>query len=653
MKFFTLLFGLLGISFSLFAQQAKDEVVVVWAENQDGVISINWKHHDGFTGTYSVLKRNTGETIWNEVATVNAPEATYTDKSLLIGEAYEFAVLKNSSPYKAYGYVLAGFNYAPSPIHGNAILLIDSLFIDSLGAEFERFESDLNLEGWGTKVIYAGRNELVPDVKDRIKNTVDEYTEMLIIIGHVPVPYSGNFTKFGTVPPDGHIEGAGNHTGAWAADAYYGDLDGTWTDANANHTDAKLDRGDNVPGDGKFDQSKIPSAVELQVGRIDFWGMTDFNKSEYELMRNYFERNHAYRTGEWKANEQALIDNNFKSFNLASAGYHNFSTFFDSEAISDVDDYIISQREENYLWSYGCGGGSFTSCAGLNNDKTARTSDIAADTLKNVFTIIAGSYFGDWDVTNNFLRAPLCNQSLISFWGGLPRWYVHHMAKGYNIGYGAKLTMNNVDDYYNGNFNSSFNSIHIALMGDPTLTLKGLPRPSNLSAVSVSGTVELTWTGAEGTFDGYNIYRWNQEGYPELINSQVITGTSYTDKNNWLSGNYTYTVRAVKLDENPSGSYYVTSGGPTANVSHVNSIDNPIEAQLQVFPSPANNTIHIKAEYASQMQIEIYNADGKFMMDDQINGAANLDISKFESGVYFIKCFSVNGLVGHGRFIKM
>ena len=52
--------------------------------------------------------------------------------------------------------------------------------------------------------------------------------ESVFLLGHVPVPYSGQ------INPDGHS----NHVGAWAADVYYGELDGNWTDVTVNNTSA-------------------------------------------------------------------------------------------------------------------------------------------------------------------------------------------------------------------------------------------------------------------------------------------------------------------------------------------------------------------------------------------------------------------------------
>ena len=56
-----------------------------------------------------------------------------------------------------------------------------------------------------------------------------------------------------------------------------------------------------------------------------------------------------------------------------------------------------------------------------------------------------GSYFGDWDSPNNFLRAPLATPTytLTSAWAGRPYWMFHHMALGETIGFSTRLTQNN------------------------------------------------------------------------------------------------------------------------------------------------------------------------------------------------------------------
>ena len=109
----------------------------------------------------------------------------------------------------------------------------------------------------------------------------------LLLLGHIPVPYAGNYA----------VDGHDNHKGAWIADAYYGDIDGNWTDITINNTEASRDANKNVPGDGKFDQTSIPSTVEIAVGRIDFSNLPILNQSEIELTRRYIQRNIDYRLG--------------------------------------------------------------------------------------------------------------------------------------------------------------------------------------------------------------------------------------------------------------------------------------------------------------------------------------------------------------------
>src|SRR5690606_20759324 len=102
----------------------------------------------------------------------------------------------------------------------------------------------------------------------------DSSINALYLFGRLPVARSGLFR------PDGH-----HPDRAHEIDLYYADLNGNWTDFSLNVPAASSynpieDR--NVPGDGKFDQSNLPSAIELMTGRVDFNGMISYGKNEYE-----------------------------------------------------------------------------------------------------------------------------------------------------------------------------------------------------------------------------------------------------------------------------------------------------------------------------------------------------------------------------------
>ena len=84
-------------------------------------------------------------------------------------------------------------------------------------------------------------------------------------------------------------------------------MHGAWTDSSVNNTNAEYARNWNVPGDGKFDPSSFPAAVELQVGRVDLSNFTAFDKSEKELLRQYLNKDHNFRHKLITAERRGLI----------------------------------------------------------------------------------------------------------------------------------------------------------------------------------------------------------------------------------------------------------------------------------------------------------------------------------------------------------
>jgi len=650
-KILLLSFMLLFAFQIILAQVAKDQVLRVQAKAEiDGSITLSWPASN-FSGNFDIYKRlNQTDNAWGSpIATLPGNQVSYADKTVKIGEAFEYQLIKRTgATTEALGYIFAGNKWAEPKQFGRVILLIDSNYRLPLQADLNTLQTDLQKEGYLVERMYAGRKELVTDVKKRIENTykaTNPKPSCLFIIGHVPVPYSGYFSANGTAPPpDGHIEGSGNHTGAWPADVYYGILDGFFSDDWVDCTTGAQTRNHNVPGDGKFDDTKLSADASLEVGRVDFFNMPAFGSNDTLLTQKYLQRNHAWRTAQWKVTERALIDNNFTGFNLASTGYATFAALIGSDSTFDNRDYLTSQKNGGYLWSYGCGAGSFTSCNGIGN-----TAAFVNDSFENVFTILAGSFFGDWDVQNNFLKAPIASKSLASFWGGIPKWYVHHMGLGERIGKGAKITQNNKGFYFTGNFNSSANSMHIALMGDPTLTMRNLPPMESLTAISENKQVKLFWNklAANNQYAVYIVDTLNN--IYNRLNEQIITDTFYTDANNHYSGNYLYAVKPISLETTASGSFYKVGGAAFARVNHVNSLSNKLENSFAftVYPNPlsANNSLHIHCYLHEKavMQFQLFDMQGRQVWfsqnQDLSSGKQDIVVEKMPvpAGVYFLQ----------------
>ena len=642
------------------AQAAKDYAVQVEAaiEASPASVTLNWTKIPE-AQSYSIYKRNIQNNSWQLLKTIQ--DTFYQDTNADIALANEYKV-ESASKTKAYGYIYCGKEVAPVHHRGTLILVVDTLLRDSCANEISTLMEDIRADGWAVKRMDFSRSVSDKVIKDAIKHHYksDAATKAVLILGHIAVPYSGNLY------PDGHPD----HQGAWPADVYYGDMDGLWTDNTVNITVASREQNKNVPGDGKWDQTIVPSKVELQVSRIDFYNMPLFAKSEVTLMKQYLNKLHSYKTNGLDIIKQGIVDDNFGGFNgeaFASTAWRNFAPLLGRDNILQQD-FITSLNAAPYQWAYGCGGGSYTSCGGIGT-----TANFTANQQKGIFTILFGSYFGDWDSTNNFLRAPLCSDepALISFWAGRPHWYFHHMALGENIGKGLLNTQNN---YVSASTNYSPQGylpggIHVALMGDLTLRSDYVSPVTDLqtTAIKNQGAV-ISWAAAnDKEVVGYYVYRsdslWN--GYEKI--SGLIADVQYADTVGTDGLKY-YMVRPCRLENNPSGSYYNLGLGvidsayveykKTSSLKDLNTQVN----QISCFPNPAEQMIHIHLRINHQpgntLHFRILDINGQMVKERIIEhhqGDVRFteDISQFQSGTYYIELVSDDRSSGVQKFIKM
>jgi hypothetical protein len=252
-----------------------------------------------------------------------------------------------------------------------------------------------------------------------------------------------------------------------------------------------------------------------------------------------------------------LIDDEFGVFSgeaFAACGWRSFAPFF-GLANTGAADWLTTLSTQSYLWSYGCGAGTYSSASGITT-----TSQLVTNDPQVVFTMLFGSYFGDWDSPNNLLRAAIAttNYTLASVWAGRPKWVVHHMALGEPIGFSAKVTQNNTAANYS--VNGFDRQVHIALLSDPTLRMYIVGPASGLVlATNQAGGVDLRWAPSPDAVVGYHVYRAPTAVGPfARLTGVLVSGTNYTDP--VITPNV-YMVRAVKLEVAGSGSYYNASQG--------------------------------------------------------------------------------------------
>ena len=544
---------------ALWAQSAADVVVPITISTSTNPPSITLTFPTLPTDTLTIVGRKLiDDTQWQAIRLANNA-TTFTDVNVSAGTGYEYIVIKRGTalPPQRVGLVYAGIQVLPTIYRGKLILVVDDALSNPLSVELDRLVQDLRGDGW--QVIRRDINtatSTVASVKALLRSEYVKDPERVVaalLLGNIPVPYSGN------IAPDGHPD----HQGAWPTDYYYGDMDeNAWTDNTVNTTSAARPANHNVPGDGKFDQSQTPTLPEIVVGRVDFSNLTTgWNVPQVELYRRYLNKNHAFRTGAYKPAHKTLVDDNFGFFGgeaFAQNGYRNGYAITGPTSVQGLD-FFNDTKNNSFLIGYGCGAGTYTSANGVGSSANFQT-----DSVNIVFSMLFGSYFGDWDFENNpLMPSALASKGgiLTCSWAGRPNWHLHHMALGEPImtsTYWVWLNSFLQFPVYPPNFGADL--IHVGLLGDPTLRAHAVRPPQNATAAAACGTIQVDWEASADSVLGYLVYWAEHPDSAFALISSLVNGTSFVDSFPVLGQNY-YMVRAVRLEEVPSGSYFNQSTG--------------------------------------------------------------------------------------------
>ncbi len=661
-KFYLVILLILCILPSIKAQKVIDYSVRVSATVQKSpvTITLHWPKDSSVVSNFYVYKKLKADpTFKTLLATLPGTDTTYTDKNVTVGTYYEYEVAKTiqKGTYYGYGYIASGIEVPVTEGRGKLDLIYDKAFLPALQNEISRLILDLTGDGWIVISHGVDITDSVTGIQSIIQgdyNSESANLKGVFLLGHIPVPYSGGNTFYGLNPIDGHNP---QHKGAWPADIYYADMTNEWSDVSVLDTLGEYPAQHNIPGDGKFDQDVIPANVDLEVGRVDMYDMPDFLPlKEIDLVKRYLDKDHNWRMGNIKMQKRGFVKDYFGTVSgeaFAAAGYKNFAPMFGAKNIIDTGVWEDVLSKNSFLWTYGCGPGSITDAGGLSS-----TTDFAKDSLQTVFMTLFGSWFGDWNTTNNYLRAPLASKGpiLIDCWNGRPQWQFHHMAMGDNVGYSALINFN---DYANGandrtNYfrsilmSSSDRMIHVALMGDPSLRMHVVQPPGAVSLSNNKLVVTIKWTASsEPGLLGYYVYRSAGLDQPFVnITSSIVTGTSFVDNSALHHKNF-YMVRAVKLEQNSSGSYYNLSQGSFDTLTTDNSgivLTNNELKSMNVFPNPGNSLFHIawQGSETETGKLQLTDVLGKELLIRSLNDLSHahnieLDLSGYAKGVYMVR----------------
>jgi hypothetical protein len=528
----------------------------------------------------TVIRRRIADgTDWVTVnSRVQTDSFTDADPALQPGRTYEYQVTQVGTAERT---MFVALNATPVAHRGRLILLVDKTLAPKLKLPLELLRSDLVGDGWtvirhdvprqseGTWNNGPVNRTWIADVA-KVKALVQaDYaaapadTKAVLILGHVVVPYSGLWSE------DGH----GDHTGAWPADSYYGDMDGQWSDRVVS-TGARVVNvvWRNLPGDGKFDPNNFvtditgpagasTNGVELAVGRVDFADLPAFqSQTEAGLLARYLEKDHRFRHKQLTFARPAAVAAYFYTpYNFESRIIYDNAAWTLSRMFGDLmravghDDCFATATPCLWGMQGGYGGPDAINCSpdanraqGIAVHKTELLA-LADQEPRVGFYLLKGSYFGDWNLSNNLLRACLAtrNYGLASVWTREDLWRFESLGVGDTLGSGVVRTAR-----------GRASTRTTALMGDPTLRAWITAPPSRLTGRRTGDGVSLSWIASPDAQSGYFVYRSanDMEGPFAPVNPTPVNGLSFVDTAA-PAGEALYSVRAAQLVTTGSGAF--------------------------------------------------------------------------------------------------
>jgi hypothetical protein len=550
----------------------------------------------------SLRRRVSGATNWSALVISNQFVTNYTDSAVTVGTIYEYEFYREVAQYtprpEPRYYLTSAVQGAPIEDRGRVILVTDKTFTNDLATHLAILQNDLVGDGWEVARLDADRHNdttwsantnAIRLLRGSISNLYSQAparTKALILVGHVVVPSSGEYA------PDGHYNcvtnplNSPNHQGAWSADTFYGDVDGTWTDATVNYSNCDNHLCDNYPGDGKFDTdllttNSLGQAIEMAVGRIDFAKLPALgvnppvgstpDPKEVDLLRRYIDKAHRYRFKGlfWQTNgtdfaRVATLDRIqeqniglFKTMGTYVGAAANGTALFGAgEDRVGVGNPIL-EGIRVYQFAFETAPGQIDRINDAVDQLQVTAGDLASAAVRPAaFYSICASYMGDWNLlANNFVRSLIAastDYGLAATWFSASTvWRFHPMAMGLDLGAAMRQLMNNSSPAAYG---YQDRGRHLSVVGDPTLRLNATSAPLGLTGYSSAGTAYLSWSSGESGC-AFNVYRASSVSGPftNRLNASPVAGSPFSAPSH-IPG-MVYGVRALKSVSTGSGSY--------------------------------------------------------------------------------------------------
>ncbi len=241
-----------------------------------------------------------------------------------------FFVLKLELSYAALNYQ----ETYQSQINSNKIILVlvNSSIYSSIEASLKQYVEDVEAEGW--KAIIS---KFISGTAVEVRNYFKTISGLkgVLLVGDLPHPW------FEMKYVDGYYD-------KYGSDIFYMDLTGNWTDTDKN----------NIFDDYSYSKTLLipEQKPEIWVGRLTASPLVSASMNEVMLIKNYFLKNHNYRTVGTNIIQRALAypDDDWSYWKDCSLG----SIYSDVTVINDKTKTVASdyklRLKENYEWIQVC-----------------------------------------------------------------------------------------------------------------------------------------------------------------------------------------------------------------------------------------------------------------------------------------------------------
>ena len=570
------------------ARDTGDGIELTWNRGWEGDSKTN-------STLYGISRRILGSADWTVVVT-EVREQTWTDRSAVPGVYYEYRIGRNPTvPVAEVPTIAAARRGAVVDDRGTAILVVDETVAKPLERDLQALRRDLRADGWRVVTTNVPRhvdlsypvpndqdylNRAIPQnaiqtqrIKAFIKaqyNAAPTRTHVAFLIGHVPIPYSGFANNL-----DGHPE----HTGAYPADAWYGDMTGLWSDRLTKPAGNVINN--NIAGDGRLDQDSLPmepdgspGRLEVGVGRIDFSylpclsGGSSLESTEIRLLRGYLDKASRWRRGALSAEDalRAWISSDARFAQLVPSAQRiqsRLSGRFELDPTELSQDSFLS--DSPVLWGIHGDFGGFDA-VGPGGGPHQHNAAAAADSGRGgrpraMFTLYFGSYFNEWfhwkdDLLRVLVASP--DSVLVATWLNIWQGTVWRPDR-FELGAPYVTAL---QDTFAANANTSCRST--ALIGDPFLREHSIPPVPSVTATVRGGVTLLNWPAHRPATDGFRVYRSTDAGEWVAVGEVDSAITHWVDRSS-PGTNTAYMVKALALRTTGAGSYTNSSLGTLVN----------------------------------------------------------------------------------------